>query len=136
MKEKFNQLNEYSHTWGFLYNIGLLPEREPLLKLCINLQTKLTANSNSEIKGSVLCDELISIKSFINDKIGEKINPSFILNFIKENDLIDLYSNIWIAIRILLTIPVTVASGERSFSKLKLIKNHLSSTMSQERLSS
>lgn len=31
--------------------------------------------------------------------------------------------------------PVTVASGERSFSKLKIIKNYLRSTMSQERLS-
>jgi hypothetical protein len=35
-----------------------------------------------------------------------------------------------------LTIPVTVASAERSFSKLKIIKNYLRSTMSQIRLSS
>jgi len=38
------------------------------------------------------------------------------------------------ALRILLTIPVTVASGERSFSKLKLTKNYLRSSMGQERL--
>ena len=37
--------------------------------------------------------------------------------------------------RILLIIPVTVASIERSFSKLKLIKFYLRSTMSQARLS-
>ena len=34
-----------------------------------------------------------------------------------------------------LTVPVTVATAERSFSKLKLIKNFLRSSMSQERLS-
>jgi hypothetical protein len=30
-------------------------------------------------------------------------------------------------------VPVTVASAERSFSKLKLVKNYLRSHMSQER---
>ena len=37
--------------------------------------------------------------------------------------------------KIFLTLPVTVASTERSFSKLKLIKNYMRSTMSQDRLS-
>ncbi|KAL9299582.1 putative HAT dimerization domain-containing protein [Arabidopsis thaliana] len=44
------------------------------------------------------------------------------------------YPNTWIAYRILLTIPVSVALAERTFSKLKLIKKYLRSTMSQERL--
>ncbi|GFX22099.1 uncharacterized protein TNCV_3054551 [Trichonephila clavipes] len=35
----------------------------------------------------------------------------------------------------MLKVPVTTASVERSFSKLKLIKTYLRSTMSQERLS-
>ena len=34
-----------------------------------------------------------------------------------------------------MTVPVTVATAERSFSKLKLIKNFLRSFMSQDRLS-
>ena len=34
----------------------------------------------------------------------------------------------------MLTIPITVASTERSFSKLKIIKSYLRSTMSQDRL--
>ena len=42
--------------------------------------------------------------------------------------------NVSTALRILLTVPVTVASGERSFSKLKLIKTYMRSTMTQDRL--
>ena len=37
-------------------------------------------------------------------------------------------------LKLLFTLPVTVASAERSFSKLKLIKNYLRSTMSTNRL--
>ena len=47
---------------------------------------------------------------------------------------VDCYPNACIAYRILFTVHVTVASTERSFSKLKLLKNYLISTMSQERL--
>ena len=42
----------------------------------------------------------------------------------------------YIALRILLTCPVTVASAERSFSKLKLIKTFNRTSMTDSRLSS
>lgn len=54
-----------------------------------------------------------------------------IFDFVRD---IDCFPNILIAYRILFTVPVTVASAERSFSKLKLLKNYLRSSMSQERL--
>ena len=47
---------------------------------------------------------------------------------------VDCYPNVSVAYRILLTVPVTVASAERSFSKLKLLKNCLRLTMLQDRL--
>lgn len=46
-----------------------------------------------------------------------------------------MYPNLWVALRVALTLPVTVASAERSFSKLKPIKTYLRSTMGQEHLS-
>ena len=44
------------------------------------------------------------------------------------------YPNVSIAYRILLTMSVTVASVKRSFSKLKLLKSNLRSSISQEKL--
>jgi hypothetical protein len=45
-----------------------------------------------------------------------------------------MFFNAFIAYQILLTISVTVASTEKSFSKLKLVKSYLRSSMTQERL--
>lgn len=45
------------------------------------------------------------------------------------------FSEVCTALLLFLTLPVTVATSECSFSKLKLIKNHLRSTVGQERLS-
>ena len=50
-----------------------------------------------------------------------------VLNYLK---MLDSFPNAYIAYKILLTIPVTVAYVERSFSKLKLIKYYLRFTMS------
>ncbi|XP_022872420.1 zinc finger MYM-type protein 1-like [Olea europaea var. sylvestris] len=55
-----------------------------------------------------------------------------VLDYIKKMNC--CYANVWIAYRVLLTIPVTVASAERSLSELKLIKSYLRLSMSQERL--
>ncbi len=49
--------------------------------------------------------------------------------------LAETFRNTCIVVRIFLTFPVTVASAERSFSKLKLIKNYLRTSQTRERLS-
>ena len=61
--------------------------------------------------------------------------PTKLLQYIIKHGLEGCFANLSIVIRILLTLPASVASAERSFSKLKLIKNYLRTTMSQDRLS-
>ena len=58
-----------------------------------------------------------------------------ILTFIAEWDFLESLPTLSLSLKLFLTLCVSVASCERSFSKLKLIKNYLRSTMSQARLS-
>ena len=58
-----------------------------------------------------------------------------VLKFVAEWDFIESLPYLTLSLRLFVTICVSVASCERSFSKLKLIKNYLRSTMGQSRLS-
>lgn len=70
----------------------------------------------------------------INLKDAEIWTAFEFLSFIVKWDFSDSLPSLSLAMRIYLTICVSVASCERSFSKLKLIKTYLRSTMSQNRL--
>lgn len=104
-----------------------------LLKSCKKLEIALTHNGNSDIDGDDLFAELAVVSTLINNEnIAHIID---VLNAIQKKNMQNIVPNFVIALRILLTIPVSVASGERSFSKLKLIKTFLRNSMGQERLS-
>ena len=82
-----------------------------------------------------LKEEIIHVRSIHEANFGEKsLNPLQLRNKIDKFKLDEIFYNVCAALKILCTLPVTVASAERSFSKLKLIKNFLRSTMSQQRL--
>ena len=57
-------------------------------------------------------------------------------NLIKKNKLELLFPNVNIALRIYLSLMVTNCSGERSFSKLKRIKNEQRTSLGQDKLNS
>lgn len=111
-------------------------ETQFLRKSCLDLDSYLQQGDGDflqrDIDGNELYNEILCFKAIVTSL--EESKPYFILNYIITNDLTSCFPNLAVALRIFLTLPVTVASGERSFSKLKLIKNFLRSTMSQERL--
>ena len=61
---------------------------------------------------------------------------SEVLKLLHHKQLASAYPNVTCLYRICLTLPVTTATTERSFSKLKLLKTTLRSTMNETRLSS
>ncbi|XP_053900850.1 uncharacterized protein LOC128845622 [Malaclemys terrapin pileata] len=128
--ERFNILQAHYEQFGFLYDITKFSEigkQEQLMTKCKNLESLLKHGDSFDLNGLELYEELSTLSVLPHAKLVVDIVP-----FIHTSKLVDIYPNVYIATRILLTIPVTVASGERSFSKLKLVKNYLRSTMSQE----
>lgn len=132
INERFTQLSEYNELFGFLYNIGSKHfTDDELLKHCKDLQLALMSDGQSDINGVELWYEIKAIGRRLDTSNSD---PKSVLKCIYTSNVVEVFPNLSIALRILLTLPVTVASAERSFSKLKIIKSYFRSQMCQDRL--
>ncbi|XP_071050795.1 uncharacterized protein [Onthophagus taurus] len=131
IQERFTSLNECNELFKFLIEFRNMSE-DDLRKSCADFDIALQVrNNDGDVDGEDLYNELIMYK-ILNEDVTDPLKN---LQFIQTSGLISSFSNFSVALRIYLTLPVTVATGERSFSKLKLIKSYLRSSMCQERLS-
>lgn len=128
IQERFDQMNNFKEIFGFLFNSLEFENDDTLKASCFKL-----ANFLSDINGLELFTEITMLSKMAS--IGN-LSSLDVLKYIHKNRLLEVVPNLSIALRIMLTIPVTVATAERSFSKLKLIKTYLRSTMSDDRLNS
>lgn len=129
IRERFSTLENVGQKFGVLTNFPSLTDKE-LADQCEALGTTLHFEGHSDLDSKELVQE---IKNF-PDLPSQTMSLFELITFMHDKDLSEIYPNFWTALRIAMTLPVTVAQAERSFSKLKLIKSYLRSTMSQERL--
>ena len=109
----------YCATFSFLCNIKAIGSMETsdIKWYCHYLEIFLTSYDQTDLDAIQLKLELKNLSCILPENYVTKKT----LEFIFENKLENLYPNTCIALRIFLTAPLTVATAERSFSKVKLI---------------
>lgn len=130
VENRFSNMEIFYELYGFLYSLDTMRSTEKEGKLdecCHRLEQRMDDIDAEDLK--------LEVKGAVRSFPPHVSSPFEMLDYIYKENLLDIYPNLSIAFRLLLTLPVTVASGERSFSSLKLIKTYLRSTMSQDRLS-
>jgi hypothetical protein len=136
LKCRFEELQSFKSIFGILISSTSLKalDGSQLKEHCTTFAKTFTRPGTSgapdicDVELNALISKLSVMKFTLPDTLMFAME---LFEFVREADC---YPNISIAYRILFTMPVTVASAERSFSKLKLLKNYLRSVISQERL--
>ena len=130
----FTRLKDLDAKFGFLLDVQNLfaPDRvENIHQNCIDLASFY----DTDIDGDDLCAEISDCGMLLKSRIDSAPATALeLLQFVVSYGD-DVFPNLRVAIQIMLTIAVSIASCERSFSKLKLILSYLRASMGQERLS-
>ena len=105
--------------------------------LDLEVQARKFSNKFSGNVSPLLPSQMLSIKTSLREKIAHLKSAEQMASFlvVKNASLVTTYPDVFTAYMMYMTVPVIFATAGRSFSKLKLIKNFLRSSMSQERLS-
>ena len=132
MSTRFSRLKDLNTKFGFLLDVKTLlsdTDEDAIRRDSTDFANFYDTDSHELFTEIGDCRMLLS-----NRTEGQPETPLALLGFIVSfGD--DVFPNLRISLQILLTIPVSIASCERSFSKLKLILSYSRASMGQDRLS-
>ena len=134
MSTRFSRLKDLNTKFGFLLDVKTLlsdTDEDAIRRDC----TDFANFYDTDINGHELFTEIGDCKMLLSNRTeGQPETPLALLGFIVSfGD--DVLPNLRISLQILLTIPVSIASCERSFIKLKLILSYSRASIGQDRLS-
>lgn len=134
MDARFARLYDTDIKFGFLLDVkGLCYDADTNdLKIkCENLGKFYSC----DIDGQQLYEEILDCRMLLSSRVSMKISrPEELLEFIVQYGDKSVFPNLHIAVQIMLTIAISIASCERLFSKLKLILSYLRASMGLNRL--
>jgi hypothetical protein len=127
LKSRFEELQAFKSIFGFLLSSTTLKSLNgtELEDCCTRFAKTFSLHDTSDVEVNDLIYELKVLKLSLPET---PMSSMEVFEYVRK---MNSYPNISITYHILSTVHVTVASIERSFSKLKLLKIYLRSTMSQ-----
>ncbi|XP_075060835.1 zinc finger MYM-type protein 1-like [Mixophyes fleayi] len=130
LNQRFKSMQNICNLFAPILKLKTLPEEEWV--------TSTEALVSKYPKGLTpsLFSELQHLRKVYDATFQSHLGPLDLLNNIYSLQLQGIFGEVCIAIRIFTTLPLSVAEGERAFSKLALIKNYLCLTMSEQHLNS
>ncbi|XP_072156846.1 uncharacterized protein [Bemisia tabaci] len=141
LRKLADKYNDHHSTFGFFEDIDLQQDSV----IIINKAAELVALYPNDFEPT-LVDESSHLKVFLiqcgsslwekeGDKLIKKTTSLWgLYKFLYDSNVLEIYPNVDIALRMILATPVTNCSGERSFSTLRRVKNYLQSMMRMARL--
>lgn len=133
LSQRFTSLHGTANMFEAIHPNTLLQAQDEELHQAAR---RLTEHYSRDIAPS-FPGQLLSFRTCFRDQIPKHKSVADLAKMLIVNHpaVTSTFSEVCTAFLLFLTLPVTVATAERSFSKLKLIKNYLRSTMGQDRLS-
>ena len=132
LEKRMKAYDDICKTFGFLSELTSLSIEQ------IEDKAKNLVSSYPDDLEDTLVAELIQFAAFMRTQKPVTVNESAELTMyrlLSSLNLSQTFPNVEIGLRIYLCMMVSNASGERSFSKLGIVKGELRSSMGQERLS-
>ncbi len=132
MTQLDERFNDFCHTVSHFYCLDPAQisedNKESFERLC-----DIYKNDINTEEAIVEYDTFIDVFASIRPSLTSELQLKDVLPFLIEKQMAPGLPNLSILYKIYLTLPVTSATAERSFSRLKLIKTYLRSKMSNER---
>ena len=130
LRVRFAGQNSVTSVFSFLYPCNLKETNSGDIEKSVR---KLLESYHRDFSENLISETRAFVTEF-KTEIAEKHTVRDLLQLLYDYKLISSFPEFQKLLTLFLTIPVTVASAERSFSKLKLIKTYLRSKMEQCRL--
>lgn len=129
ISRRFKAMQALDATFAFLWQFATMDE-----DVIRNSAAKFVQEYESDVSQE-LGEEIIHLKHIYKANFKADLSLFQLLNAIFSQNLETIFPNVCVALRLFCTIPVTVASAERSFSVLARIKNFHRSCSKQDRVS-